>query len=107
MGNFSDKKIQEVWEKAKIEGEEQKDEWRKDVCGAWINRNKYGEESDFGWEVDHIKPVSKGGRDEISNLMPLHWSNNRTKGDDYPEFKSSVTSEKDKNIEKELGWNIT
>ena len=105
MSNFSDAKLEQIWEKAKVPNEKIKDEWRKDYAGAWINRVKYGEESDYGWEVDHAKPVSKGGSDELSNLVPLHWKNNRTKGDDYPSFKTSVSSEGNKNIEKEQSWN--
>ena len=37
-------------------------------------------------------------------LLPLHWSNNRTKGDDYPRWRTSVTSDGIKNIEKEQRW---
>ena len=39
--------------------------------------------SKHGWEVDHIKPVSKGGTDDLSNLQPLQWDNNRKKSDTY------------------------
>ncbi|MFN7825163.1 MAG: HNH endonuclease signature motif containing protein [Pseudobdellovibrionaceae bacterium] len=38
-------------------------------------------ESDFGWEIDHINPVSNRGGDDISNLQPLQWKNNRQKSD--------------------------
>lgn len=107
MRNVSEEKIQQVWEKAEIVDNEDKDDWRKDACGAWIKRNQYEQETDHSWEIDHIKPVSKDGSDDLKNLMPLHRENSRTKGDDYPNFKSSVTSEGNKNIQKELPWEIT
>lgn len=105
MSNFSDVKLEQIWNNAKIPNEQIKTEWRKDYAGAWICRTKYGVESDYGWEVDHAKPVSKGGGDELNNLVPLHWKNNRTKGDNYPSFKTSVSSDGNKNIEKEQSWN--
>jgi len=56
--------------------------WRFDACGALIDRSKYGDtDSNFGWEIDHVTPVSKGGVDDLWNLQPLHWKNNREKGD--------------------------
>jgi hypothetical protein len=52
--------------------------------GASISRSAHGEKARSGWEIDHIKPVSAGGIDDLSDLQPLHWENNRHRGDSYP-----------------------
>lgn len=58
---------------------------RTDPYGKVMARAAYGDtQSAYGWEVDHIQPVTKGGTDELANLRPLHWEMNRQKGDQYP-----------------------
>jgi hypothetical protein len=64
--------------------------FRKDVCGASMHRDKYGKTEQWGWEIDHIRPVSKGGTDDLGNLQPLQWENNHRKGDDYPNWTCKV-----------------
>ncbi|HVQ00986.1 MAG TPA: HNH endonuclease signature motif containing protein [Candidatus Thermoplasmatota archaeon] len=77
---FDQSTINKVWEKGKIVDENLKDIARIDTCDSPISKIDYGATSKFGWEIDHIKPVSKGGTDDIDNLQPLHWENNRKKG---------------------------
>ena len=95
---FMQDQIQQVWEKAQIIDAHSKDKFRKDVCGAKIQRTDYkNESSHYGWEIDHIKPVSEGGGDQLENLQPLQWRNNRSKGDEHsvnPKKYCRVTSDR-------------
>ena len=106
MANLTDALIERIWEKATaIEGYDAT-RWRQDFAGAWIQKEQYGIQSTFGWEVDHMIPLAHGGTDDISNLNPIHWENNRKKGADYPNFESVVSSEGNKNIYKNRRWVI-
>jgi hypothetical protein len=76
---YSEETIQGVWEKGRTVPDNDPDVWRKDECGAWIQRVMHGDrDSQYGWEIDHILP---GGSNEISNLRPLQWKNSVGRGD--------------------------
>lgn len=74
-----------VWWKGRpIQGFDSK-VWMHDMCGKVMKWSEHGNrDSEHGWEIDHIKPTAKGGGDELSNLQPLNWANNASKGDTYP-----------------------
>jgi hypothetical protein len=47
--------------------------WRCDDYGQTLRYSDYGNrDSQFGWEIDHIRPSGLGGGADLSNLRPLH-----------------------------------
>ncbi len=85
---FDEATIEAVWKKGEIEPIYSG--FRKDQCGASMHRSKYGKIEDWGWEIDHMKPISLGGSDDIDNLQPLQWENNRHKSDNYPHWSCKI-----------------
>ncbi len=98
-------KKQLVWEKAAVVPGLDPDCFRKDMAGAIIEFKEYGNRHSLtGWEMDHIWPVKKGGPDFIWNLQPLHWLNNCSKRDNFPIFKTDISSIRRFNIVDDRYW---
>ena len=99
MALTEEQKKKTAWERArKIEGYDAA-MFRQDACGAWIIWDQYGNrENSYGWEIDHILPISKGGRDIADNLRALQHQNNASKGDDYPSYTAVVVADGTRNI---------
>lgn len=53
---------------------------RRDCDGRIIVWSEYGLRSDFGWQIDHIVPLSLGGPDSLGNLRARHWRGNMAAG---------------------------
>ena len=82
--NFNQETIDKVWDKGpKILGKDP-NLYRQDSAGNEIYKPSYGKDSNKGWQIDHKKPVSKGGSDNLRNLQPLQTEENKEKGDTYP-----------------------
>jgi 5-methylcytosine-specific restriction endonuclease McrA len=76
----SKKQKEQVWKKAKSIRGKDPNSWRKDKYGNKIRFGSYGTQGKYGWEIDHKNPKDRGGSDQIRNLQPLHWEENRKKG---------------------------
>lgn len=110
---FSEDDIQGAWDRATVVEGFDENRFRKDACGAWIMRNKYGDtDSLYGWVIDHIIPRAllkeKGIVDEKKvsaaiNLRALQHENNTSKSDDYPSYTAVVTSKGAENVKE---WNF-
>lgn len=81
--------------------------WRKDFAGAWIRRDSYNCQSKYGWTIEAMIPLEYGGKFQLDNLEAIHWQNALSKGKDYPEFYSILTSEGNNNFKKKRKWLIS
>lgn len=99
--------IEQVWQKASKADGLNPDLIRKDCCGALILKTEFGNRnSNFGWEIDHVYPLSQGGDDNIDNLRPMQWENNASKGNDFPVYNSAVRAEGNDNIREKAQFKV-
>ena len=98
--SYTSTKLKQIWSKGKTVSGYDSDLNRKDACDAWMTFSDFGKtESWYGWEVDHIKPKAQGGSNDLSNLRPLQWENNREKA--AGRTKCVITSSENKNVRVE------
>lgn len=56
-------------------------------CGKKLSWSNYGDlDARGGWEVDHVKPRSEGGGDDLENLVPADGCNREKGTRDAKEF---------------------
>ena len=93
-----------VWNKGIVSPKYPSNQVRKDACGAFMVFTHYGDRSSaFGWEIDHICPASllkargfdDSAIDDMRNLRPLNWRNNKSKSGDFPFYTAVTTASKD------------
>ena len=69
-----------------------------DFAGREIAKAAYNDRnSNYGWNVDHILPQSRGGKTADHNLICCHIQTNDEKADKFPCFKAN---EKEFEIQK-------
>ena len=65
-------RIDAAWEHGRVLPEADPEHWRQDACGAWMHREHFGREDDFGWKIEK---TTAGGDEAAGNLRPFHWRN--------------------------------
>lgn len=66
-----------VWQKGHFATGFDPSQFRRDDFQNLIHHDEYGNRnSRYGWEIDHVIPLSRGGLDHISNMRPLYWRAN-------------------------------
>lgn len=93
-----------IWHRAKtVEGYDP-DKRRKDMAGAWIEWDQYETEGPYGWGLYPLIPLSKGGSLEWMALLPLHWQNAQSRGENFPLYTTTVSSNGETNVHVEKHW---
>jgi 5-methylcytosine-specific restriction endonuclease McrA len=71
---------EKVFERAKEIRGKDPELYRQDPYGNVMYRHSYGKDTNMGWNLDHIKPASRGGSNDIVNLQALNSHTNKSKG---------------------------
>ena len=58
----SQKRVETIWDKARSIRGQNPNIYRKDDFGNIILKQSYGTKGEYGWEIDHKNPKSKGER---------------------------------------------
>lgn len=66
-----------VWDKAKPIRGMDPDTHRQDPYGNQMYYHSYGKDTEQGWSLDHIRPSSRGGSNDIINLQAMNFATNR------------------------------
>ena len=61
-----------------------------DYSGRWMEKGSYGNRnSEYGWNLDHIFPQTKGGKDTEWNLICCNIQTNDEKSNKFPSFNAN------------------
>ena len=80
----TEKQKQFVWDQAETIRGKNPNLYRRDNYGNQIYKPAYGKTGEQGWQVDHKRPISKGGSDNPRNLQAIQTEENHQKGAKYP-----------------------
>ena len=61
-----------------------------DYAGRLMKKSACGNpHSAYQPTIDHIRPISKGGKNVKSNIVICHWETNEEKGDFFPHWQAN------------------
>ena len=83
MCYFSLETLLRIWQKGSIVRGKDPKLYRRDCYGNIMYWSSYGKFTKLGWNVDHSKPIAKGGTNHLNNLQPMNCFANCSKNAKY------------------------
>lgn len=80
-----------IWHRVKAIEDYDPDERRKDMAAAWIEWDQFETEGEYGWALYPLIPLFKFGSMDWMSLLPLHWQNARSHGENFPYYDTCLT----------------
>jgi len=79
--------VDAAWQHGRVMPEADPAHWRQDACGAWMRREHYGREGDFGWKLARVRA---DGAETPESVRPFHWRNDYDIGGGRPHCRVSA-----------------
>jgi hypothetical protein len=70
MGNFTQERLDQIWDKGQTIRGKAPDLYCKDIYGNTVYKHSYGKTSEMSWNLDHSKSQAEGDTDHLNNLQP-------------------------------------
>lgn len=93
-----------IWHRAQAIPGFNPDKVRLDYAGAIIHWDEFEKEGAYGWVCLPVQPISKGGNNDFMSLIPWHHQNAKAKNEDFPYYRTVLSSKDGVNVEQSQEW---
>ncbi|WHQ36455.1 hypothetical protein [Spiroplasma sp. SV19] len=87
---LSEPEIRAIWDNTARGGGRNNLLFRRDIAGAFIKLGELNKETEFGWVIEPLLPLEKGGKLEVNNCFAMHWKNAKARRGSLNDWKAAV-----------------
>jgi len=90
LSKLSEPEICAIWDNTARGGGRNNLLYRRDIAGAFIKMGELNQETEFGWVIEPLMPLEKGGKLEVNNCLAMHWKNAKARRETLNDWKAAV-----------------
>ncbi|GAA6238421.1 MAG: hypothetical protein SPLM_05400 [Spiroplasma phoeniceum] len=90
LSKLSEPEIRAIWDNTTRAGGRNNLFYRRDIAGAFIKMGELNQETEFGWVIEPLMPLEKGGKLEVNNCLAMHWKNAKVRRGTLNYWKTTV-----------------